>query len=96
MPDRPASPTGYQPVTAHQGDRCAVGKVTGLVYDRFGDFTSFRLCTEAGEERRYHMTEARIESIARFAWAERVVVEVRAASHPAEASQIVLLRIDHE
>ena len=93
----PASPGGYQPVPARQDGRCAVGKVTGVVYDRFGDFAGFWLCTEAGEERRYHATEARIESIARFAWAERVVIEVRAAaSHPAEPSEIVLLRADHE
>jgi Pro-kumamolisin, activation domain len=93
----PASPTGYQPVPACPADRCAVGKVTGVVYDRFGDFDGFWLRTEEGEERRYHATEARIESVVRFAWAERVVIEVRAfASRPAEPTQITLLRAEHE
>jgi Pro-kumamolisin, activation domain len=68
----------------------ATGKINGVVYDRFGDFEGFCLLTEEGHERAYHSREAEIEALARYAWAERVVVTVIAREE--EPTRIILRR----
>ena len=77
----------------NQGDRRrheATGKINGVVYDRFGDFEGFCLLTEEGHERAYHSREAEMEALARYAWAERVVVTVIAREE--EPTRIILRR----
>ncbi len=71
----------------------STGKVTGLCYDRFGDFEGFLLLTEAGEERAYHSREGEIERLARVAWTERFVISVFTDhGEPHEVRWIVLRR----
>jgi hypothetical protein len=59
-----------------RGRELLVGKVCGLTYDRFGDFTGFDI--ETAECRRYQVccTEQRVEQLARTAWRERSTVTV--------------------
>jgi hypothetical protein len=54
----------------------STGKVSGLVYDRFGDFEGFLLVTEEGHERRFWSREREIEELVDRAWKERMVISV--------------------
>jgi hypothetical protein len=72
-----------QPHPGHGGphDRghhrdAATGKISGVSYDRFGDFEGFDLRTEHGDERRYRSREDEIERLVLEAWRERWVVSV--------------------
>lgn len=51
------------------------GKVSGLVYDRFGDFEGFLLDTEHGE-RRFFSREKEIAQLVERAWRERLRITV--------------------
>jgi hypothetical protein len=92
--------SGYYPLPKHEPGRgiCdakhgQTGKVSGLVYDRFGDFEGFCLYTEEGHERSFYSREREIEEIVYRAWLERFVVRIVVhASRPHEAISIVLLR----
>jgi hypothetical protein len=67
------------------------GKVSGLVYDRFGDFEGFWLDTEDGE-RRFCCKEPELESVVRRAWTDRISTRVFVeADEPHEPTTIVLL-----
>jgi hypothetical protein len=78
----PPSPWGAKP-PIETGRRCEehpkrhqhTGKVSGLVYDRFGDFEGFTLDTEDGD-RVYATREREIASLAERAWRERLRVTV--------------------
>jgi hypothetical protein len=63
---------GKGDVDAH----AAIGKVTGLCYDRFGDFDGLVLEDYEGHQRRYWSRERRVERIARRAWLDRLVLVV--------------------
>lgn len=52
------------------------GKITGVLYDRFGDFSGFILETEWGEEVRFHGREERVQGLVRFAWQSRTTLSV--------------------
>jgi hypothetical protein len=54
---------------------CYEGKVSGLLFDRFGDFEGFCLDTEDGE-RKFFSREKEIEELAERAWRERLRIEV--------------------
>jgi hypothetical protein len=70
-----------------------VGKVSGLRYDRFGDFDGFMLETERGHEEVFRSAEDAIEDLVRRAWLERYVVAVFAArQEPHRLTSIVLRR----
>jgi len=80
-----ASPAGYNPPGTKGGpggdklppsDVDYGGKVTGLIYDRFGDFEGFTLETESGDEERFRCEEWAIEDLVRRAWLERYVIAV--------------------
>jgi hypothetical protein len=64
---------------AHDGDdgeRAGyTGKITGLVYDRFGEFDGFLLDTEDGQ-RAFDTREDAIEDLVGRAWSEGIVVTV--------------------
>ena len=65
------------------------GKVSSLLYDRWGDFEGFTLDTEAGE-RLFRSREHTIEDIANRAWTERILVVVYArAGDPHRPERIV-------
>jgi hypothetical protein len=90
------SPTGV-PQGSHGGARGAAeeeftGKVSGVTYDRFGDFAGFHLLTESGHYRDFHSREAQIERLVRFAWTDRVVISVRVNRHHAERPLAIILR----
>jgi hypothetical protein len=72
--------------------RGATGKVEGVVYDRFGDFEGFLLLTEEGQERAYLSREAEIESLARQAWVERMVITVFSEAHAPDRPISIILR----
>jgi Pro-kumamolisin, activation domain len=94
----PPSATGSIPPSGRHVPRphevATTGKVTGLVYDRFGGFEGFLLTTDAGPERFFESTEPEVESLAGWAWAERIVVTVFAERrHPRVPASIVLRRL---
>jgi hypothetical protein len=59
----------------------AVGKIEGLVFDHFGDFSGFILETEEGGRRHFVSRERAMEEVARRAWAERLLVTVIPEAH---------------
>jgi hypothetical protein len=95
----PPSPAGY-PVPGRgpgterepEGTVESLGKVTGLIFDRFGDFEGFTLETEHGHHRRYHCTEDAIEDLVRRAWLDRYLVLVVADSDEREVPVSIVLR----
>jgi hypothetical protein len=84
------SPTGmpYYPgvggkggSTHHEAGRQAfVGKISAVIYDRFGDFEGFWLDTESGEHR-FAATEHPVEDVVRRAWVDRILVRVTTHHH---------------
>jgi hypothetical protein len=74
----------------------SAGKISGLAFDRFGDFDGFFLLTEAGEERYFRSSEQEIERLARSAWTDRTFISVFAQSKdPHTVASIVLRRTPH-
>lgn len=67
------------------------GKVTGLIYDRFGDFNGFLLDTEDGE-RSFKSREHEFEALVARAWSERNTVTVYAERHDPDRPLLVVLR----
>lgn len=80
--------------------RGTIGKVTGVDYDRFGDFVGFQLMTEQGKRHRYRARERQVERLVLDAWRGRWVVEVIAhvdnsdRDDPAFVQKVVLLRAE--
>lgn len=68
------------------------GKVTGVVYDRFGDFEGFILLTERGHERTFRSHERLIEDLVHRAWLERIVISVFVDDHDPRWPKSVVLR----
>ena len=69
------------------------GKVSALLFDRFGDFTGFHLDTEDGD-RTFSAREHEIESLAQRAWADRILISVVVERHaPHRPEEIVLLHL---
>jgi len=73
-------------------DRFAfTGKITGLIFDRFGDFEGFVLDTEDGE-RKFFSREKEIEELAERAWRERLRIRVWVERHqPHRIERIIIL-----
>ena len=72
------------------GKLVSVGKVTGLLYDRWGDFEGFTLQTETGE-RLFRTREHTIEDLANRAWTQRILIIVYSRhSDPHRPETIVL------
>src|SRR5262249_14487563 len=71
------SPTG-EGIPSHrprEERRAFTGKISGLIFDRFGDFEGFLLDTEDGE-RRFHIRERQMRELAERAWRERLRITV--------------------
>lgn len=68
------------------------GKVTGLVYDRFGDFENFHFRTEAGHALTFESHEIEIERLVKYAWERRVVVSVFAHRYAPHVPVTIVLR----
>ena len=70
-----------------------IGKIAGIVYDRFGDFDGFLLRTHDGQEISFKGNEQEIEELIYRAWTERMVVKiVTNQDQPHWPAAIVLLR----
>jgi hypothetical protein len=67
------------------------GKISGIVYDRFGDFVGFRLDTEDGE-RHFHSREHEVEALVQRAWMERILTTVLAEPHDPDRPMKLVLR----
>jgi hypothetical protein len=77
-----------EPVRHHPEPRVEfVGKVDGLVYDRFGDFAGFVLETDDGRHH-FECRESELEAVLTRAWSQRVrttiVVDKDAMERPVE------------
>jgi hypothetical protein len=72
------SPSGSIPLptVGKHHDLEFTGKVTGLVYDRFGEFEGFLVLSYSGHERSFRSTEQEVESLIRRAWDERITLTV--------------------
>jgi hypothetical protein len=69
------------------------GKVSGLIYDCFGDFEGF-LLDDCGSELSFRAREHRIESLADTAWRERIAISVFATgTDPHRPTSIVFRRV---
>jgi hypothetical protein len=77
--------TGHGSGTGHGGPGHDLleytGKISGIGYDRFGDFEGFRLRDEEGHEHAFHGREREVEKIVYKAWEERIVVTIRVKHH---------------
>jgi murein tripeptide amidase MpaA len=67
------------------------GKISGLIYDRFGDFTGFRLDTEDGE-REFSSREKHFEELAARAWRERLRITVSVERHAPHRPESIIVR----
>lgn len=67
------------------------GKVTGLIYDYFGDFEGFLLDVD-GKEVAFHAREHQIEALARIAWHERIAITVVTCSAYSRRPLSIILR----
>jgi hypothetical protein len=78
---------------AHSDHLEFTGKIVDLRFDRFGDFEGFDLLTLAGEEHRFDSRELRVETLAREAWAERILLSVIVPKRrPRWPAEIILRR----
>jgi len=68
------------------------GKVSGLLFDHFGDFEGFTLESYAGSHLRFFSREAAILGIAKAAWIERHVVTVITVSAQSRRVRRILVR----
>jgi len=69
----------------------STGKITGLVFDHFGDFEGFLLDTEDGE-RKFFSREKEIEELAERAWRERLRITVWAERHEPHRPSSIIVR----
>ena len=71
------------------GSRPGTGKVTGLVFDHFGDFDGFLLDTGERDDR-YFSREPSVRELAEVAWREhlRVTVLAEADGHSADGARL--------
>ncbi|MDX2055915.1 MAG: hypothetical protein SFV15_26165 [Polyangiaceae bacterium] len=68
------------------------GKISGLLYDHFGDFEGFTLETYGGAQCRYFSRETAILELARTAWLERYVVTVITPAATSQRVRRLLIR----
>ncbi|MFT3720792.1 hypothetical protein [Pseudorhodoferax sp.] len=68
------------------------GKVSGLLFDHFGDFEGFTLENYSGAQRRFFSRENAICDLARTAWRERHVVTVVTVAAKSRRVRRLLLR----
>jgi hypothetical protein len=68
------------------------GKVSGLLYDHFGDFEGFTLEAYDGSQYRFFSRETAIHDLAKAAWAERHVVTVITVSEKSRRVRRLLIR----
>ena len=70
------SPTGDVPGLAGKDDECFTGKVTGIIYGRFGDFEGFILCMQDGNQRKFKGHEQKVKELVCHALREETLITV--------------------
>ncbi|MFL6863816.1 MAG: hypothetical protein ACJ8DZ_12555, partial [Allosphingosinicella sp.] len=83
--------TGLEGTDAASGG-AESGKVSGLLFDHFGDFEGFTLESYGGAHHRFFSREAAILGLARTAWIERYVVTVLTVSAASRQVRHLMLR----
>ena len=68
------------------------GKVSGLLFDHFGDFEGLTLESYAGSQQRFFSQESAIHHLAKQAWLERYVVTVITVSAQSRRVRRLLIR----
>ncbi|MFC3115880.1 hypothetical protein [Cellvibrio fontiphilus] len=68
------------------------GKVSGLLYDHFGDFEGFTLENYAGNHLRFFSREGAIHDLAQTAWRERYLVTVMSVAANSREVRRLLIR----
>ncbi len=68
------------------------GKVSGLVYDRFGDFDGFLLEDLRGGEHRFDSREHEIRQVVDRAWEHRILITVLTNNHGPRRPVSIILR----
>jgi hypothetical protein len=98
------SPHGFTPLPVGKGNPIGkglphldlemeyTGKVSGVLYDRFGDFEGFYLLTEQGHEHSFRSDQHEIEQIVKSAWSERTLISVFARHHEPHVPAWIVLR----
>jgi hypothetical protein len=84
-------PGGGGPGGGPGGGHGFTGKVSGVLYDRYGDFDGFTLDTEAGE-RLFRSREHTVEDLAVRAWRERTLIVVHVAKGDPQRPEAILLK----
>ena len=91
-PDGSGVDRGQEPTPAEGQVQVHDGKVTGLIYDCFGDFEGF-LLDDCGTEIFFQAREHQIEALARTAWRDRIVITViTSIAQPSRPVQIIFRR----
>ncbi len=90
-PEHPHEPDKGQEKGRGERQRAYSGKIAGLRYDRYGDFSGFLLDTEDGE-RRFDSREEEMEELVQLAWTERIFCTVYAENHEPHRPLAVVLR----
>jgi hypothetical protein len=92
-PDPNGLPGGVEPggVPGRPGRQGSTGKVSGILYDRYGDFEGFMLDTANGE-RLFRSREHTIEDLAVRAWRERTLIVVYVDADDPRRPETILLR----
>jgi hypothetical protein len=75
----------------HEERHASTGKISGLIFDRFGDFEGFLLDTEDGE-RRFFSREKEIKELAERAWRERLRITVLAEKDEPHRPLSIIIR----
>lgn len=68
------------------------GKVSGLLYDHFGDFEGFTLELFDGSQHRFFSRETAIHDLAKASWSDRSVVTVITVSANSRSVRRLLIR----
>jgi len=67
------------------------GKISGLIFDHFGDFEGFILETMHGEEHRFQSREKDVAILAERAWRERLRITVTTGHHEPHRPRTIII-----
>lgn len=70
------SPTGDVPGQTGDDNECFTGKVTGIIYDRFGDFEGFTLCMQDGKQKKFKGHEKKVRELVHHALTEETLITI--------------------
>jgi hypothetical protein len=76
----------------HGRDIGFTGKISGLIFDHFGDWEGFVLETEEGE-RRFFSRERNMKDLAERAWFERLRITVRTDRHDRDKPVLIIVGV---